>query len=107
LKERANQNPILDTHTHLVEFQDGTEAEYSTNAIAENMWAQCDADGNQTMLMDVIVDHSTDGHAVKKADQCIVVNGRSHKRKTTKGWMMCVQWKDSTTTWERLSELKE
>ena len=85
LKVRANQNPILDTYTYCVIFPDGAEAEYSENAIAENMWAQCDAYGNQRMLMDVIVDHSTDGHAVKKADQFIVVNGRSHKRKTTKG----------------------
>jgi hypothetical protein len=107
LKGRASQNPILDTRTYRVEFPDGAEAEYSANAIAENMWAQCDAEGNQTMLMDSIVDHSTDGHAVKKADQFIVVNGRNHKRKTTKGWMLCVQWKDGTTTWERLSELKE
>eukprot|EP00978_Attheya_sp_CCMP212_P041221 scaffold233447_cov64-Attheya_sp.AAC.1 len=28
-------------------------------------------------------------------------------KKTTKGWMLCVQWKDGTTTWERLSELEE
>eukprot|EP00978_Attheya_sp_CCMP212_P041594 scaffold240551_cov67-Attheya_sp.AAC.1 len=28
-------------------------------------------------------------------------------KKTTKCWMLCMQWKDSTTTWKRLSELKE
>ena len=37
----------------------------------------------------------------------MVVRGRSSKRKTTKGWHLCVQWKDGTTTWERLSDLKE
>eukprot|EP00978_Attheya_sp_CCMP212_P035963 scaffold159681_cov67-Attheya_sp.AAC.2 len=71
------------------------------------MWAQCDLEGNQYILLDSIVDHTSDGHAVKKADQMIVLNGRSTKCKTTKGWMLCVQWKDGTTTWERLSELKE
>jgi hypothetical protein len=28
-------------------------------------------------------------------------------RKTTKGWHLCVEWKDSTTSWDRLAELKE
>jgi hypothetical protein len=28
-------------------------------------------------------------------------------RKTTKGWNLCVEWKDGTTSWERLADLKE
>jgi hypothetical protein len=28
-------------------------------------------------------------------------------RKTTKGWHFCVEWKDGTTSWERLVDLKE
>ena len=28
-------------------------------------------------------------------------------RKTTKGWKLCIEWKDGTTTWERLADLKE
>eukprot|EP00978_Attheya_sp_CCMP212_P021102 scaffold61252_cov61-Attheya_sp.AAC.5 len=71
------------------------------------MWAQCDPDGNQHVMLESIIDHTKDGHAVKKADQMVVVNGRSSTKKTTKGWMLCVQWKDGTTTWECLSELKE
>ena len=27
--------------------------------------------------------------------------------KTTKGWELCICWKDGTTTWEKLSDLKE
>ena len=26
---------------------------------------------------------------------------------TTKGWMLCVQWKDKSTSWEKLSDTKE
>jgi hypothetical protein len=43
----SNSNPILDTRMYTVEFADGAKAEYSANVIAENMWAQCDIDGNQ------------------------------------------------------------
>jgi hypothetical protein len=28
-------------------------------------------------------------------------------RKTTKGWHLCVEWKDGTTSWDRLADLKE
>jgi hypothetical protein len=103
----SNSNPILDTRLYTVEFADGAEAEYSANVIAENMWAQCDIDGNQYQLLDAIIDHKSDGHAVKRADGFVVVNGRKHMKKTTKGWQLCIQWKDGTTSWERLADLKE
>jgi hypothetical protein len=102
-----NKNPILDTRTYDVEFPDGQEAEYAANLIAENMYAQCDAEGNQYLLMESLVDYKSDGHAVKVADMYVTRNGRQHMRKTTIGWKLCVQWKDGTTTWERLADLKE
>jgi hypothetical protein len=92
---------------YTVEFVDGAEAKYSANVIAENMWAQCDIDGNQYQLLDTIIDHKPDGHAVKRADGFVILNGQKHMRKTTKGWQLCIQWKDSTTSWERLADLKE
>lgn len=39
-----------------------------------------------------IVDHAKDGHAVEKADQNIIVDGRSHRPKTTKGWKLCFNY---------------
>ena len=103
----GNQNPILDTRTYEVEFPDGDVAEYTANVIAQNMWAQCDIDGNQHLLMKDIVDFKTDEHAVAIADQFITRNGRRHMRRTTQGWQLCVLWKDGSTSWERLADLKE
>jgi hypothetical protein len=103
----SNSNPILETQMYTVEFADGAEAKYSTNVIAENMWDQCDIDGNQYQLLDAIIDHKLDGHAVKHADGFVTVNGRKHMKKTTKGWQLYIQWKDGTTSWERLADLKE
>jgi hypothetical protein len=34
-------------------------------------------------------------------------NGNQHYRKTTKGWKLCVKWRDGTTSWVRLADLKE
>ena len=81
--------------------------EYSANVIAENMFAMCDTEGNQQLLFDSITGHWSDGHAVKFADRFVVVNGQQHVRKTTKGWYLCVAWKDGSTSWERLADLKE
>jgi hypothetical protein len=98
-----NSNPILDTRTYEVMFQDGMSAEYSANIIAENMFAQCDAESNQHVLFDSIIDHNVDDSAIKHADRFVIVNGKQHPRKSTKGWKLCVKWKDGSTSWERLS----
>jgi len=34
-------------------------------------------------------------------------NGNLHKRQTTKGWKLCVRWKDHSTSWEPLKDLKQ
>ena len=71
------------------------------------MYAQCDSEGNQFLLLDAITDHKSDQAAVQHADQYITVRGRRHLRKTTIGWKLCVAWKDGSSTWERLADLKE
>jgi hypothetical protein len=48
----ANNNPILDTRLYEVEYPDGYKASLAANAIAENMWAQVDDEGNRHVLFD-------------------------------------------------------
>jgi hypothetical protein len=74
----ADKNPIRDTRTYEVEFEDGELVAYSANLIAENMYAQCDIDGNQYRLMDDLVDHRTTEAAVKFANRFVTVRGRQH-----------------------------
>ena len=64
-----NENLILDTRTYDVEFPDGEVNEYTANVIAENMWAQCDLDGQQHILLEAIVDHKSNDDAVKFNDR--------------------------------------
>ena len=106
-KGKANVNSILDTRTYEIEFPDGRSDEYTANVIAENMYAQCDEQGNQFNLMDSIIDHKTDEHAVRLDDMYIKHGSNKQVRKTTKGWHLCVEWKDGTSSWERLADLKE
>jgi hypothetical protein len=104
---KASANPILDTRTYNVEFPDGRSEEYTANIIAENIFAQCDEEGNQFLMLRDIVGHKTDGHAVECADMYIKVGSNKQIRKTMKGWHLCVEWKDGTPSWERLADLKE
>ena len=103
---RVNSNLIIDTQTYEVGFKDGSMSTYYENVISESMYTQCDDEGQQYLLFGSILYHKTNGQALLVADQDVVVRGRSSKRKTTKCWYLCVQWKDGTTTWERLSDLK-
>jgi hypothetical protein len=107
MKGRANTNAMLDTRTYEVAFPDGHSDEYTANVITDNMYVQCDEAGNQFNIMDCIVDHKTDGHVVDRADMFIKHVSNKKVRKTTKGWHLCIEWKDGTTSWERLADLKE
>jgi hypothetical protein len=53
----ANANLILDTREYTFTFNDGDETVLNANLIAEAMYAQCDLDGNQYVLLDSIIDH--------------------------------------------------
>jgi hypothetical protein len=107
VRGRANENPRLDTRASEIEFPDGRSDEYTANVIAENMYAQCDIEGRQYNIMEGNIDHITDGHAFAPAEMYIKHGSNKKVRKTTKGWHLCVEWKDGTTSWERLADLKE
>jgi hypothetical protein len=72
------------------------------------MYAQADIDGNQYLLLSEIIDHKSDGNTVHADDSHFTTpTGREKIRRTTKGWKLCVKWKDESTTWEDLKDLKE
>jgi hypothetical protein len=107
VRGRANANSMLDTRIYEIEFPDGRSDEDTVNVIAENMHAQCDIEDRQYNLMEGIFDHHKDGYAVEPADIYIKHGSNTQVRKTTNGWHLCVEWKDGTTSWERLADLKE
>ena len=45
--------------------------------------------------------------AVPKDNQEVILNGKRYKQKTTCGWQFCIEWKDKSTSWVRLSDMKE
>ena len=105
----ANSNPILNTRSYIVHFDDGNRTELTANMIAEYLYSQFDPDGNGCILLDEIVDHRCTDLAIKLADQKVVrANGWTYLRHSTIGWQLCCQWKDSSSSWVNLlTDLKE
>ena len=54
---RSHTNPILNTRKFQVEFAGGKVIELTTNVIAESMYIQCNADRDEYLLLDVLVDY--------------------------------------------------
>ena len=104
---RSSSNPYLDTSLYEVEFHDGHVESYAANLIAENIYEQLDDEGNKYKLIDQIMDHRKDATAIPISEGTFFHNGREHKKKTTRGWQLCILWKDGSTSWEMLKDLKE
>ena len=104
----AHSNPLLDTRKYEVELEDGTTDYYFANAIAENLWAQCDSEGRQHQVFSDIVDH-------RKNDRAITIDngyeqtpsGIKKPKKTTVGWDLLVEFADGSTDWIPLKIVKE
>jgi hypothetical protein len=101
----SNPNPLLDTREYEVEFPDGSIDVLSTNTIAENLYSQVDQEGNSYAVLAGIVDHRKDNSAVHSDDAR--VPGTNKLRRTTKGWQLLTEWKDGTSDWLPLADLKE
>ena len=104
----ASSNPITDTRMYNVQFVDGAMAEYSINTIAENLYANIDDEGNLHSIINNIVDHKVDPSAISKNEGTYKSkSGTIRKRITTKGWKILIEWKDGSTSWIPLKDVKE
>ena len=103
----SNKNPLLDTSFYDVEFDSGETEAYSANIIAENIYSQVDQDGYTHLKIKEIIDHRSDHTAAKGDHYYTTKRGLKLPKRTTKGWQLCVQMSDGSTSWESLRELKE
>jgi hypothetical protein len=103
----SNTNPMLDTRIYNVQFGDGHIKEYAANVMAGNIYSQLDPNGNRFLLLKEITDHRVDDTHICKEDKYISNGNNRHLRHTTKGWYLQVLWKDGTSLWEPLRNLKE
>lgn len=99
---------MLDTREYEVEFPDGSVDALQANIIAENMYSQIDSEGHSFAILKEIVDHHKNGHALLKDDGFFLGNGgRKYPKEMTRGWDVLVEWKDGTSSWLPVKDLKD
>jgi hypothetical protein len=104
----ANDNPILDTRSYIINFNYGDQTELTANMIAESLYLQCDPDGSQYVLLEKIVDHQCLTTAIRLSDQKNAhANGKTYLKHSTVSWQLCCQWKDGFISCKNLADLKE
>jgi hypothetical protein len=58
--------------------------------------------------MESVIDHKSDASALRGDDGFYLTKtGNRRKKPTTRGWKLLVQWKDGTTTWIQLADMKK
>jgi hypothetical protein len=103
----AHDNPLLDTQEYEVEFHDGHRESLSANVIAQHMFSQVDEEGHRHLLLDDIMDFSKNETAIDKEDAFVeMANGVKCRRYMTQGWQLLCQWKDGSTNWVALKDMK-
>ena len=89
-------------------FIDGTTETLTANIIADNLLAQVYEEGHRQLLLDEIIDYRRTNYAVHKSDTFIkTITGNRQQNMTTKGWEICVLWKDGSTDWIALKDIKQ
>lgn len=97
-----------DDRVYLVEFADGEVTELTANVIAQTMYANCDAEGNEYLLLDSILDwRKTDEYIAPDQQRVTGEDGKVYVRRSTQGVELCCKWRDESTSFQPLSLLKE
>ena len=102
VRGRAHSNTILNTRMYQVEFLGGKITELISNIIAASMYIQCDADGNEYLLLYLLVNYCKDKKVISLTEQQIFIQGRPVTWKTIADLQLCCQWKDDSTSCEKL-----
>ena len=100
---KSNDNTILDLRHYLVEFEDGQGTELTANVIAGSIHAMCDPEGEHVLLFDFVVDFKRDRNSTTITEQKFVDScGKAKNYRSTEEWQLFCQWKNGSTSWEKL-----
>lgn len=91
-------------------MSDGSTTEFLANIVAENLFPQCkDSEGNQHLAFREIIGHRKNDTALVKEDAYTYHNDDGIKIpiRTTKGWDICIEWRDGSNSRLPLRYLKD
>jgi hypothetical protein len=76
--------------------------------LLRNMYSQCDTEGHTFLVLQEIADHKSDLSAISITNGFDVShNGSCTPKKTTRGWHLLCNWKDGSSDWVALKDLKD
>jgi hypothetical protein len=101
-----SEQAARDTRLYEVRLPDGSSRELTHNLIAENLFSQCDTEGRQYQIIKEISDHRSNATAMAKGDEWIESASGRQRKITTRGWSFLVEWKDGSSDWIALKDLK-
>ena len=58
-------------------------------------------------ILNVILNEINTSLWITLDDPDVTVNVKGYRKKATRGWQLCIEWKDKSTTWERLCDMKK
>ena len=102
-----NLNLILDTQIFQVKHLDDRVEEYVTNIIAESLLSNADEEGFGIGWIDEVIDHCRKDSSLSTSEGFVTSGTATKPVITTKGWDIQVRWKDGSTDWMPLSQVKE
>ena len=104
----TTQNPYLDNITYEVGYTDGRKGSLFANTIVECMHTQINDEDNYHVLFEHIIDHCNDGQDIK-ADDVYIYSSNDSKCyiQTAQGIERLFGWKDKSTTWEGMKDVKQ
>ena len=81
----------------------GEITELGADIIIESMYSQCDVNRIEYLLLEAFINHRKNGSALSRK----VIKRWEILRTSIASWDICYQWKDGSTSWEKLSNLTE
>ena len=101
-----NDNPQLDSRLYEVIWPDGSTEHLFANIISGNMYSK--SQGEISDLFYDIVDHRTTDTLLSGDNAYdLLPNGTRRIKPTTSGWQICIQWKDGSTDWAEMNDVKD
>jgi hypothetical protein len=105
---RHHSNPVVDTSVYDVLMADGSTMSYMANIIAKSMYSMIDDEGHAYSIIEEIQDHERTSEALSKEEGTFTTSsGQAPMKRTTKGWKFLVLWKDGSTAWVSLADMKD
>ena len=104
---QPKENTLIDSQHYLVEFEDGEVTEFTSNIIVQSIYMICVTRKENVFFFFIVFYISSVKKSMTLTDQKFVTScGKDHNYRSTKGWQLFYQWKNGSTSCQKLYDFK-